>query len=35
MLVLAFAREIVAQLDEGATDLAEYIDLTLERRLPE
>lgn len=35
MLVMAFAREIVAQLDEGAADLAEYIDLTLERRLPE
>lgn len=35
MLVLAFAREIVAQLDESAAALAEYINRVLAQRLPE
>jgi len=35
MLVLAFAREIFEQFDPAATELNDYINETLERRLPE
>ncbi len=35
MLVLAFAREIFAQFDPSDVRLLDYIDQTLERRLPE
>ena len=35
MLVLAFARTIIAELNTHAPGLAEHINLTLERRLPE
>ncbi|MFW2405079.1 MAG: Fe-S cluster assembly protein SufD [Gammaproteobacteria bacterium] len=35
MLVIAFAREILQQFDPAATELADYVNATLERRLPE
>ena len=35
MLVIAFAREILEQFDPAASELADYVNATLERRLPE